>query len=612
VIGFFLFFSRDAPSVGGARHSRRPLRHREAPTERWTHGPVFLEYATDGPTHSFAKLSRESQSDSASWIVGDIRLDDTRSLRNALAGRGEASAAKTSDAELALAAYDLWGESCVDRLRGDFAFAIWDAARSRIFCARDHFGVRQLYFSDSREGFVCSNTIQALRATSTADLSPDPYYLADFLSLGFSADRTATIFRDIRALAPAHCLSVDADRLATRPYWTLPLQPEIHVGSSLEYVEQFVDALTVAVRDRIQGPVALGHSGGLDSNAIASILFSKLGGCPAHPGVAGFCAGWNAAFTDPEPSAARLAAEALGLQTTVLEAPDDIPIDWDSPDLYAPPQPVPDPYFHNLRRLMRRYREHAPVLLNGQGGDEVLMWDPIILALVNEPLWRVVSGVAATVRIAGTLPPTGLRTALAELRDPNRSYWRVPKWVDAEWAGQHGLKSRYRDLEQKERATIPQGRRIMARRRLSQPLWPWYLEQNSPATLGVDVETRWPFLDLRVIAAGLGLPNFPWCSRKLVLREALRPVLPLAIVDRPKMPLMGDPLTSFVRRQRPDFQVSTSWSHAWLAPYMDVARWKSEWSAAIGAADDAHAIWALYRPLALAAWLRANANVNTG
>jgi asparagine synthase (glutamine-hydrolysing) len=128
------------------------------------HGPLAsLGYALLDTTDGTVNDVQPCTLDGRSWIVADARVDARDDLLASLAGAGEAAGAPCTDAQLVLHAWRAWGEHCVDRLIGDFAFAIWDAPRRQLFCARDHLGVKPFFYSHSSGRLVFASALDVLR-----------------------------------------------------------------------------------------------------------------------------------------------------------------------------------------------------------------------------------------------------------------------------------------------------------------------------------------------------------------------------------------------------------------------------------------------------------------
>ncbi|MGH9219933.1 MAG: asparagine synthetase B family protein, partial [Vicinamibacterales bacterium] len=204
------------------------------------------------------------------WITADARVDGRADLVRKLEAAGRTAVSPSDDARLILHAYHAWGEHCVDHLLGDFAFAIWDGRSRRLFCARDHFGVKPFFYAEIAGGIVFSNTLDCVRLHPDVGGALNELSIADFLLFGFNHDTSATAFARIRRLPPAHALSGAADAPRVGRYWALPADGRLRYRRSADYVEHFRELLRAAVDDRIRvsGP-AIWMSGGLDSTAIA-------------------------------------------------------------------------------------------------------------------------------------------------------------------------------------------------------------------------------------------------------------------------------------------------------------------------------------------------------
>src|SRR5438552_13183588 len=126
------------------------------------------------------------------WIVADARVDAQADLIAKLASRGEEVERGVPDVELLLRAYLAWGEDCVDHLLGDFAFAIWDGPKRRLFCARDHLGVKPFFYAASSSCVILSNTLNALRLHPSVSDALNELAIGDFLLFDFNQDAATT------------------------------------------------------------------------------------------------------------------------------------------------------------------------------------------------------------------------------------------------------------------------------------------------------------------------------------------------------------------------------------------------------------------------------------
>ncbi|MBI3343402.1 MAG: N-acetylglutaminylglutamine amidotransferase [Gammaproteobacteria bacterium] len=180
------------------------------------------------------------------------------------------------DTEVILKAYAAWGERCVERLHGMFAFAIWDGGKQTLFLARDRLGIKPLYYTHSQNYLRFASTTQALLDAGEVDMRLDPIALHHQLTLHAVVPAPRTILQGIRKLAPATTMTVDTQaRITTRPYWRLDAQRPPQPKSEQEWIEAIHQKLREAVEKRrviADVPVGVLLSGGLDSSLIVALL----------------------------------------------------------------------------------------------------------------------------------------------------------------------------------------------------------------------------------------------------------------------------------------------------------------------------------------------------
>ncbi|MDB4998098.1 MAG: asparagine synthase, glutamine-hydrolyzing [Myxococcaceae bacterium] len=167
------------------------------------------------------------------WLVADVRLDNRAALFAAGLG-GQRAHDEVSDAELVLAAYDRWGDRGVEHLVGDFAFALWDAPRRRLFCARDHLGVRQLYYHRDVRTFRCASEMQPLFADPSVVRRPHRVSVGLFLIDEYN-EREQTLYDGVFSLPAGHTIAVTADAFRIAAYWRPDPWKETRLASSDDY-----------------------------------------------------------------------------------------------------------------------------------------------------------------------------------------------------------------------------------------------------------------------------------------------------------------------------------------------------------------------------------------
>lgn len=203
------------------------------------------------------------------------------SLRGELSSLGERFHG-SSDTEVLLKAYARWGKGCLERLRGMFAFAVWDRDEQRLFLARDRLGIKPLYYVERGRGLAFASEVRTLLATSAAAPRLSAPAVASYFAFG-AVSAPGAILEGVRSLAPGHFLELDArGKLRLERYWELPLEPSPG-ATFLDEVQQIQPILQDAVRLRLIADVPVGVflSGGIDSSVLAA-LASLPGGAPVH------------------------------------------------------------------------------------------------------------------------------------------------------------------------------------------------------------------------------------------------------------------------------------------------------------------------------------------
>ena len=168
-----------------------------------------------------------------------------------------------TDVELILRAYLVWGEDCVEHLLGDFAFAIWDGPKQKLFCARDHLGVKPFFYAHLGQKLIFSSSLDCIRQHPAVSDRLNDLAIADFLLFDLNQDLATTSFADIQRIPPAHVAKWSADGTQLRRYWTLPIDEPLYFRRDDDYVDRFRELLDQAVDDRLRTKkIAVFMSGG--------------------------------------------------------------------------------------------------------------------------------------------------------------------------------------------------------------------------------------------------------------------------------------------------------------------------------------------------------------
>ncbi len=192
--------------------------------ECWSDGPVGFGHTLLRTTDESLTEQQPWSPDGRFWITADARIDGQAELLAKLKAKVSGPLDGVPDVQLILHAYRVWGEGCLKHLIGDFAFAIWDATERRLFCARDHFGVKPFFYARLSHDLVFSNNLNCIRLHPAVSETLNAESIEDFLQFDFIQNLANTAFADIQRLPPGHSLSWAEGTSRVQRYWTLPLE----------------------------------------------------------------------------------------------------------------------------------------------------------------------------------------------------------------------------------------------------------------------------------------------------------------------------------------------------------------------------------------------------
>jgi asparagine synthase (glutamine-hydrolysing) len=477
-----------------------------------------------------------SSADGRLWIVFNGEIYNYVELRSELSSLGHHFHTGT-DTEVILASYQEWGEACLERFNGMFAFVVWNSLAKSIFAARDRFGEKPLHYVHvPGKVFAFASEMKALWAAGVVERRLHEETLALYESYMQLDSGEQTFYEGILRLPQAHCLTLSSDgRLSKRRYWDI--DPRVHVEGKPDnwYAERFRHHLTESVRLRLRADVPVGSSlsGGLDSTTIVSVINRLL-----PPG--GVQKTFSARFDDP----ARDEGKWIDLVTAANRV-------WRF-DVW----PTPERFFSELAKVfwhqeepfsstsiyaqwcvMRLAKENdVTVLLDGQGADEMLAGyhsyfeehSADLLTSMNLP--RYLKWKKDCRELHGYKPKTISRVAKQSVpRALKQTVKRVRR-------GLGNLPS----VERRDPQIPPEFKNLSSLKKL---LW-WnttreglvellrYADRNSMAH---SREVRLPFLDHNLVEFVFRLPeNFLMRNgwTKWILREAFRGLVPVAITER--------------------------------------------------------------------------------
>jgi asparagine synthase (glutamine-hydrolysing) len=306
-----------------------------------------------------------SNEDGKVTIVFNGEIYNYRELQSQLRGHGH-HFTTNSDTEAIVHSYEQYGVSCVDHLRGMFAFAIWDDREQKLFIARDRTGKKPLYYSVTRKGtLVFGSELKSLLKHPEVEREINPRAIDAYFSLGYVPDPLA-IFHNVEKLPPGHWLTFSNGRLTIERYWDFKYETNGNGHRTVDYLDELRTLLEESVKLRLVSDVPLGAflSGGIDSSTVVALMARHM-----DQPVKTFSIGFNEDSYN-ELKYARLTAKRFGTDHHEFLVTPDIcnvvdELAWHFDEPFADSSAIPTYVVSKLAR------EHVTVVLTGDGGDEL-------------------------------------------------------------------------------------------------------------------------------------------------------------------------------------------------------------------------------------------------
>lgn len=495
-------------------------------------------------------------------LVFNGEIFNYQALRSQLGERGH-TFHTDGDGETIAHLYERYGDHAPVYLRGQFAFGLWDTRQQRLLLARDRMGQKPLYYYHDDRTFVFGSEIKSLLMhpdVPRQSALTDPQLLGLYLAYGY-LPAPYTPFMGIKMLPPAHTLTLADGQISIAPYWTQPAITRATVADPVSdagrYIDGLRDLLEEAVKLRLIADVPLGAflSGGLDSSLIVALM-KRHSDAPIKTFSIGFAG--DDTFdetTYAEQVAAHLATDhtAFRVQPSAMELLPAITWHYDQP--FADSSSIPTYLVSQLTR------QHVTVALTGDGGDELFAgYDRFYaftllqrLKRIPRPLWRLLAGLidrlpegtgyADTVKRAG-------RFARAASRPPQQAYFDWVRLFDADQVaaltGGDDYATAHFDAQFSGDVTLADILQANITGYLPDDL----LIKADRSSMMASLETRAPFMDHHLVEFAATIPlnlKLNGATRKYILKEAARGLLPDAIIDREKHGF-GVPLGAWLRR----------------------------------------------------------------
>jgi asparagine synthase (glutamine-hydrolysing) len=493
------------------------------------------------------------------WIVFNGEIYNHADLRRELERKGHRYSTR-SDTESIVHLYEEYGRACVERLRGMFAFVIWDSRRRVLLAARDRLGIKPFYYRWDGKSLLFASEIKAILGAPGVKPHFNQETLAEYLSFGYITG-PETMFCGIRKLMPGHTLEVSEQAEPNiERYWDLTMEPDSEPRSRGYYVRTYREMLEGAVKSHLMSDVPLGMflSGGLDSSAVAA-LATKVRG----EQIKTFSVGYGGSDTREqmfnELSYAREVAKHIGSDHYEVRLGRNEFFASLPQLVWHEDEPIVWPSSVSLFAVAQLAREHVTVALTGEGSDETLAgYTRYCWTLMNARMDAAYRGFTTT----------GIRRIIAALVEAaplgaslhRRLHHTFLLRDGTSWPSFYydNFFSAFSEAEQRELLTPDvlvlagkaylgsmkvweRGQGELLHRMLYADINSYLIEllmKQDQMSMAASVESRVPFLDHELVEFTARIPrqySVRGTAGKFILKEAMQDLLPSSIIYRKKM-----------------------------------------------------------------------------
>jgi asparagine synthase (glutamine-hydrolysing) len=514
------------------------------------------------------------------WITYNGEIYNYVELREEL---GLENFRTTSDTEVILQAYRKWGEACVERFRGMFAFALWDEQRQRLFCARDRFGIKPFYYTLVGDTLYFASEVKALIPFMDR-VETDLEGFKDYLTFQFCL-QGKTLFRDVKELLPGHVLTLERGRIDVRRYWEVYYH--LDWDHTTKYFEERLEALLAdSVELHLRSDVPLGAyiSGGFDSGVVATMASRKIGGK---------LLGFTGTFADgpeyDESAHARAVAShaEFPLHEVRISAADFVRNIRRV--VYHMDYPAAGPGSFPQYMVSQLASGHRKVVLGGQGGDEIFGgYTRYLVAYFEQCIKAAIEGTSHSGNFVVTYE--SIIPQLVSLRNYKpmlQEFWRSGLFDDMgqryyrliNRAPQLGSEIRWELLGEyapfDSYASIFNGHNVRKESYFDlmthfdfKTLLPALLQVEDRVSMAHGLESRVPLLDHPLVEFAATVPanvKFRDGHLKHLFKSTMGRVLPRSVAERTDKMGFPTPLTEWVHGEARDFVQDVFTSRAALS-----------------------------------------------
>lgn len=517
------------------------------------------------------ETGRQPMSDGAGrTICYNGEIYNYKELRRELSGYPFKTA---SDTEVILAAYDLWGEECVSRLRGMFSFAIWDESSRSLFCARDRFGIKPFYYAHVGDVFLFASEAKAL-LPFIPEIRTDLNALKDYLAFQLCLDGK-TLFEGISELLPGHRLAIRAGKMKIERYWEVYYRLDFD-HTRKYFTERLRELLLDSIRVHTRSDVPIGSylSGGLDSSAVTALAVKhrETGG-----DFLSFTGKFSLGELYDESRYARAVADHSGIGIHEVDITSRDFLESIQKVIYHLDYPVAGPGSFPQYHVSKLAARHRKVVLGGQGADEIFGgYVRYLLAYFEQCIKGAIDGTLASgnfiVTYESIIPNL---VALRNYKPLIREFWRegvfepideryfrlinrastLEKEVNWEVLGDYSPRQTF--------GAIFNGRNVGKESYFDKmthfdfkTLLPGLLQVEDRMSMAHGLESRVPFLDHEIVEFAATMPSdikFQDGTLKKVLLDVVQGELPACVTERKNKMGFPVPLNEWLKGELKDF-----------------------------------------------------------
>jgi len=493
-----------------------------------------------------------SNTNETHWIVHNGEVYNYIELKKELP---EQSYDSQTDTEVILKAYSEWGEKCVKRFNGIFAFALWDSLKHKLFCVRDHIGVKPFYYAIQDGNFYFASEIKALFAAGVR-AKPNNKIIYDYLVHGIYEHSEETFFEGINQLMPGCSLTVENNEIKKERYWYLPdnCKSLTHLNDQ-EVQEQFLELLYDAVNIQLRSDVPIGcHlSGGIDSSVLTAVIRNQVADSKN-------CSLFSYCYNEKCDETAYIDIVSRFFNTNshiTYFRPEDVPEMVDNV-LWHEEQPFPGSVMMaKYKSILNPVNQEAIVFFEGHGGDEIAAgYEYYFGSFVLDTIRRTNSEKALEEIICYSRLHNNIdsESMLTLLVNSLGSYLNGGTSADgSSFLRTNCISPSFLKNEETYRPEFEQPfdsyLSNMQYRDLCHTKLPRVLRSCDRASMASGREMRVPFLDKRLVEFAFSLPlkqRIRQGHQRFFLRNAFRSILPEAILNRPKAAVV-DPQREWLR-----------------------------------------------------------------